>query len=314
MLTAEINRSRKLGVEHEFYVPVLGNMSREGVQDQIANILTQNGIRALARPYSHTLLPSNFDVAVETDGSISPTHPFAGTMYCALEIKTRILTYDEYEALLPRILAIIAHLSGRVNASCGYHVHIGVPEVRHRDGAAVVRSLYNLFHRFEPVLFGLQPPSRWNNTYCRKMENRSRLLHKCHSLESVKRALSGWDRYYAWNCTTLFESNPHLELRHGAGTLEVAKARHWLRTCLQLVEHAITRSCQSGEPVECNRQGLASLLTTCGFKPNSRVYGKVSAELRDTGRYLLMKRWRAFHGPQACPPGMDSENDGAPVF
>ena len=64
----------------------------------------------------------------------------------------------------------------------------------------------------------------------------------CTSTEVLQEILY---RYSALNLTHLFKDAPHLELRHHHGTLDPNKARHWLRFCLRLVDHAIQRSCQA---------------------------------------------------------------------
>jgi hypothetical protein len=174
------------------------------------------------------------------------------------------------------------------------------PEAQEKP--STIRSLYNLMHRFEPVIIdGLLAPSRRQNGYCCRLEDRSRLLHSCHSLASFRRALAHWDRRHGLNLTHIFEENPHLEFRYHQATLSPEKARHWLRFCLQMVQHAVTRNCQAAkEQVPCTRQGLEKLLITTGLKSNSGIYQKVSKELRETGRYLLLDRFRKF--------GSDAEN------
>ena len=293
-LFAEINRDRTLGVEHEFYLPVIGGHHQMDIQRQVAAVLCANGIRAIARNYDHSILPPNVDVAVENDGSINGTVVWQGVYHAPIEVKTRILRYDEWEAIVPKTLQIIQFLGGRTNSTCGFHVHLGLPEINERP--AIIRSLYNLFHRFEPVILGsLVSPSRKGNGYCQRMEDQSRLLHTCKTLSDYRRALRHWQRYYGLNLMPLWGEDPHLELRYHQGTLDPEKARHWIRFCLQMVEHAVTRSCQAAkDQVPDDKSGINKLLTTCGFRQQHGIYEKVSAELRETGRYLLLKRFRHF--------------------
>lgn len=301
-LVAEINRTRTLGVEHEFYLPAIGNVSAMDVQRQVAAVLCANGIRAVARGYDHSVLPTDIDIAVETDGSIHGTTVWEGVQHIPIEIKTRILTYDEWEAIMPKTLQIIQYLGGRINSSCGYHIHLGMPEIRERP--TVIRSIYNLFRRFEPVIIGgLVPPSRRDNGFSCPINRDPRLLHGCKTLQSFQRALRSWTRYMGLNLTHLFERNPHLEVRYAGSTLDPVKARHWLRFCLQMTEHACKRNCQATEEQVANdKKGMFRLLTTCGFRPNSGIYSKVSTELRETGRYLLLKRFRHFKKNESRNP------------
>jgi hypothetical protein len=108
------------------------------------------------------------------------------------------------------------------------------------------------------------------------------------------------DRYYGLNLTHLWGDGPRIELRYHHGTLDAAKARHWLRFTLQMLQHAVTRNCQAGTQLNNERKALDRLLVSCGFKINTRVYSSVSPELRDTGRYLL-RRWKSFCGNVAVP-------------
>ena len=298
-LRAELNRYRRLGVEHECFVPLLGNLTGQEVRQTIAGVLRANGIRAVAREYDRSTLPSDIDVAVETDRSVQGVFAFRDVRFAALEVKTRILTYDEWERVVPKTLGILKCLGADVNSSCGHHVHIGLPEVRQRP--SIIRSLYNLIHRYEPVIIGgLVSLSRRGNGYCQAMDDKSKLLHGCRRLRDFGRVLQHHHKYFGLNMSLLFEDAPRCEFRYWNGTLNAEKARHILRFCLQMVEHAVRRSCQAGEQVSCDRDSLRKLLTACGFRPNSRIYSHVSKELRETGRHLLLKRFRKFH-EQASP-------------
>ncbi len=295
MLAAELNRGRKLGCEYEFSIPVVGRGESYAAQETIAQVLTANGLPAISRGYSHSPISPPYVLAVENDSSVCGEDRYRGVSYAPIELKTKILAgIDEWESIVPKALEICAYLGGRAVQTAGHHVHMSFPEAQEKP--SVIRSLYNLMHRFEPVIIdGLLAPSRRQNGYCRRLEDRSRLLHSCHSLSSYQRELSNWDRRYGLNLTHIWEQNPHLEFRYHQATLNPDKARHWLRFCLQMVQHAVTRSCQAAnEQVPCTRQGLEKLLITCGFKSNSGIYNKVSAELRETGRYLLLDRFRKF--------------------
>ena len=295
MLTAELNRNRRIGVEHEMWFPRLTrNGSNHDYQQMIADVLTQNGIRAVARGYSHDPLPANVDIAVEHDGSIEGSSPFMGVNAIQVEVKTRILNgYDDWEAIVPKTLEICRYLGARVNRSTGHHIHLSFDEVRAEPRK--IRSLYNLFHRFEPVILGLLPPSRRANRFCRPMPDRAKLLHGCKTLNCFARVLSGMDRYHGLNWNHVCDSAPRVEFRYHSGTLETPKARHWLRFCLHMTQHAVNRNCQAAsEQVINDRHGLEKLLVSCGFKCNHGIYATVAPELRQTGKYLL-KRWKALN-------------------
>jgi hypothetical protein len=312
-LKAEINRTRTIGVEHEFYLPVIGltSRSRSEVQQSVADVLTANGIQSIARGYDHSPLPADTDVAVETDASVNGTQTYYGVNHYPIEIKTRVLTYDEYERIVPKMLEIVNYLGGRVNSSCGYHVHLGLPEIKQRP--SIIRSLFNLFFRFEPVIRGsLISPSRRTNHYCGPMPVMPKLLHGCTTLESFRRSLGSWQKYYGLNFLPLWGEHPHIEIRFHQGSLDSDKSKHWLRFCMQMIEHAVTRNCQSTtERVPNSKVGINRLLSTCGFRQQHGIYESVSDELRETGRYLLLKRFRHFKNLEkqsrtSIPSGEDS--------
>lgn len=298
MLIAEINRSRKLGVEYEMTVPLVGRGSGQDVQQTLANVLTANGLSAVARGYSHEPLPSGVDFGVEYDSSVHGESQYSGIEWFPIELKTRILNYDEWEALVPKALDICRYMGARVNRSCGHHVHVALDEVHsRRPGPRVVRSLYNVVHRFEPVIFSLVAPSRCTSRFAQPLPNRSRLFHSCHGIRSFRQTVSRWDRFYGLNLTNALGSNPHVEFRHHHGTLDSEKARHWLRLCMRLIDHAATRNCQAAEQqVASSRKSYDALRYTIGLKSNHGIYAKVSEELKETGRFFL-KRWKTFNAP-----------------
>jgi hypothetical protein len=294
LLEAMLNRSRTIGAEYEMTVPLVGSGNGMDIQRALAQALTANGVRAIARPYSHDPLPNNMDIAVEFDNSVQGESRYSGIRWFPIEVKTRILTYDEWEALVPKTLDICRYLGARVNPSCGHHLHFGFPEIE--QDPRHVRSIWNLFHRFNDVIFGIVAPSRRHSNFCRPMPPASKILHGANSIRTLKQRLGQYDRYYALNLSHIFDQPPRLELRHRDSTLDPNKARHWLRFCLQLVQHSVTRTCQAApSSLPNDRKSLEKLLVTVGLKVNTRVYSSVSDELRETGRHLL-QRWKGFHG------------------
>jgi hypothetical protein len=294
-LVADLNRERLLGVEHEFSAVCVGNGSGMDVQRSIAEVLSANGIASMARGYDHS--PFSQDIAVEYDSSVHGTSEWRGVRHFPIELKTRPLTYGDYERIVPNALKIAQYMGGRANHSCGYHVHVGLPEFKHNP--RVARSLYNAAHRYQNVILACQPPSRRENNYCRALPSAGRFLHGANSLNALRSKLSQLDRFYWLNLTNLWADEPHVEFRVFAGTLDPTRAAMTVRLCLQLVQHAVTRNCQGvEEPLSNNRKGIEALLIGCGFKVNTKVYSKVSSELRETSKWLL-KRWKHWNVPNA---------------
>ena len=302
MLHAEINRSRRIGTEFEFVLPQTGTGGGDDVRRTLAEVLTANGLRTVARRYSHQPVPGNADLAVESDASVDGQRRYTGIRWQSIELKTRILDgIDDWERIVPPALEICRYLGGRVNVSTGHHVHIAMPEVRHR--VASFRSLYNTLHRYEALIYGLVAPSRRTGSYARPMHDRPGLLNGCGSLAAISRAMSGHPRSSGFNPIHLFSDSPRWESRYHGGTLDAEKARHWLRLMLRLTDHACLRTCKTAKvQLPNDRQSLDKMLVTIGLKVNSRVYATVSPELRETGRFLL-NRWKSLNAdqPQSLP-------------
>ena len=276
-------------------MPIIGGGGSPDVQQTIADIFNQNGICACSRGYGHLPVPSSCDVAVEQDGSIQGEQKYQGVRWAQVEVKTRILNgLSDWEQVVPRTLEILRYCGGRITPSCGHHLHIGFSEFE--SDPTQIRSLWNLIHRFEGVIYGLVAPSRRGNSACRPLPPASKYLHGANSARNIRKRLSTLDRYYGLNTTHLWTDSPRIELRYGSGTIETEKARHWARFCCRLVDHACTRTCQAAPASLPNdRQSLERLLVTVGLKVNSKVYANITPELRETGKFLL-KRWKQFNG------------------
>jgi len=291
MRFANLNATRRMGAEFEMTIPSVSGGTGGDVQRTLARILSSNGVRAVDRAYTHARVPSNSDITVEYDSSIRGESRYQGISWHSIEVKTRILNgIADWEAVVPKTLEICRYLGARVNRSCGHHLHIDFREASFRP--ATIRSLYNLIHRFEPVIFGLVAPSRRENGYARALDDHSRRFHGCRSRSSYYRALQGWQRERGLNLIHLFETEPRIELRYHQGTLDANKARHWMRLLNRLVEHSVTRSCQAArQQVQNNRKGFDAFRYTIGLRSNAGIYSKVCPELKETSKYLL-KRWK----------------------
>jgi len=289
---------RLIGVEIECVVPIIGRGDNLDVQTLLAEVLTNQGIRSVARAYSHQPIPADCKLAVEHDASLRDESRFAGLRWSKIEVKTAPMTFRELERILPQALEVINYFGARVNASCGLHVHHHLPEVV--DRPQVVKSLQHLFWRFHPVMYGLVAPSRRSNTYCAPPQQvDAKRYDACTSYEKVCQALSRLGRYQGLNLQNLSNrSRLTVEWRLHQGTTEWPKIKAWVLATQRWVEHAVARSCHyKPEPMPNTREGFNALLVTTGLKGNSRIYAKVDKELRQVGRFLL-RRWRQFNLPR----------------
>ena len=259
MRHSELNYGRQMGCEMEMTVPLVGRGSGHDVQETLASVLSANGLRAIARGYSTDLLPPNVDLAVEHDASIGGENRYRGISWFPIEIKTRVLGgTTDWEAVVPRMLDICRYMGARVNSSCGHHVHVGIPEVNHK--LSTIRSLVNLIHRFELIIYGVVAPSRRQNGYATPLSSQSRMLHGCHALSTYRRRLAQFTRRNGLNLSHVLDPEPRVEFRYHHGTLDPEKCRYWMRILNRLVEHATTDPFPFVVPVSLREPG-------CGCSP-----------------------------------------------
>lgn len=164
MLMASLNHSRRIGIEIEMAVPLIGGGQAHDLRVKMAAILTANGLKAIARTYSHAPVPDGYDIVIEHDGSIRGETQYEGIEWVQVEVKTRILTgTEDFDRIVKKLCDICRYLGARQNTSTAVHLHIEFAEVRERP--EIIRSFYNLAHRFQNPIFGLVAPSRRNNRY-----------------------------------------------------------------------------------------------------------------------------------------------------
>ena len=213
-------------------------------------------LSAIARNYSHADVPTDF--AIETDSSLSFADcPYEGVRIASLEVKTRILNgVTDFGGVVPKALELMSWIGCRVNQTTGLHVHISIPEIR--DEPRVIRSVYNLIHKYQYVLFGLCPQSRLTSRYCQPLSTAPALLKGCRTMRCFKQALSSLDRHHLVNFEHLFGSDtPRIEFRLFASTLNKTKALNSVRLVCGLVDHAVRRSVQAvSEPLTNDRRAL----------------------------------------------------------
>lgn len=285
-----------MGIEIEMTMPLIGGGEPHDLRTTMAGIFSVNGLRSLARNYSHSPVPDGYDVVVESDSSIRGETLYQGVQWVPIECKTKPLQgIDEFDRVVKRLCDLCRYLGARQNTSTGTHLHVEFVEAQKTP--AVIRSFFNLVHRFEPVVFGLVAPSRRNNNFCKRLPNHAKLLHSCSRLDQFSQALTaaGSERYWACNMTHLFGHGPRIEFRHHHGSLDFTKLRHWRNLCMRFIDQAIQRNCKASQvQLPNDKASLLRMLVTLGLKPNSRVFAKVDPELRATGRFLL-RRWKELN-------------------
>ena len=286
---------RKLGIEIEAVIPIIGSGDNRDVQQLLAEVLSNHGMRSISRSYCREPLPFGCVFAVEHDSSLRDESKYQGLRWSKIEMKTYPMTWANLERILPQALDILNYFGARVNYSCGLHVHHHLPEVHHRP--RIVRNLSNLWWRYHPVMYGLVAPSRLRNVYCTPPREVDAMVYDaCYSYPRLCHHLYRSNRYSGLNLMNLADSDRlTVEWRIHQGTTDLQKIRGWVLATQRWTEHAVARSCHyRREPTANTRAGLNALLVMTGLKSNSRIYCKVQKELRDVGRYLV-RRWTHFN-------------------
>ncbi len=68
----------KIGIAIECVVPIIGSGDNSDVQRLLAQVLTNQGIRAISRSYTQQAVPSGCKLAVEHDMSLRDESKYAG--------------------------------------------------------------------------------------------------------------------------------------------------------------------------------------------------------------------------------------------
>jgi hypothetical protein len=153
-------------------------------------------------------------------------HYTAGRMPC--EIVSPILKGDEGIQQLVEVVRLIKAHGGRVNQSCGLHVHVGW----NGDDKALAR-LITLVANFEKAIFASTgTKKRESGRWCHGLQR--------HGDASRARQEASYERYHILNLNNLVTGRrPTVEFRAFAGTLNITKIVGAVRLCVGLVERAL---------------------------------------------------------------------------
>jgi hypothetical protein len=167
----------------------------------------------------------------KTDGSLTnPPSGMVGREYVAPPLKP-----SELFRQLETVLNVIKHHGGKVNKTCGLHVHIDA------SGFTPKRLQYLVNHmvKSEEALDKMLAPSRRGNS--RWAKSMRPMLHTAIAGGRVQRG--GNFRYRKLNCQA-FLDHKTVEYRSHQGTLDFAKIVPWVAIC-----QATTERCRLKVPV-----------------------------------------------------------------
>lgn len=169
----------------------------------------------------------------ERDGSVNSTdRAFVGVEFVSPKLKG-----VEGIRQIQAVAAKLAEWGAHVDASCGFHVHIGFA----RSDMKSLRKLVHLVASYEKALFATTgTKARENNGFCQPIHHRFKGL----ALQSDNVAGLGYvaeNRYHSLNLSNLIQNKkPTVEFRAFAGTVDGELMIAHALTCLALVERAMT--------------------------------------------------------------------------
>ncbi|MEM1687714.1 MAG: amidoligase family protein [Nanopusillaceae archaeon] len=185
--------------------------------------LEASGIRAQITGYNGGKINTYF--AIGTDSSLSSSEDDGE----AIEITSPQLIGwgDKGFQVVKKVLEEWNEIGGKVNRTCGVHVHVDTWDFRRNDYLKLAIFMFIS----QPFLFAILPQSRWENSYCK-------LLNADIISKLGLRALLQ-DRYRVLNFRNI-EKN-HVEFRLFNGSLNASKIEAYTLISLEIVEAVKTR-------------------------------------------------------------------------
>lgn len=212
---------------------------------------------------------------IERDGSVTQ---FRNNQEFGGEVVGPILTIPDFAQLNTVLKALRlptdwygAMLGGKVNASCGLHIHVGVKDLTPAQRAKIVRHWYNT----TAVIHTFVAQSRINNHYCAQMNQRE-VDQVATLLEFATTSQGSFDRttnkYRSLNVLP-FPKIGTFEFRLHQGTLNATKVRNWVTLLLAFVGgFATEQQAPLGQTVERTERFLDILIAKTQAPTNLKKY------------------------------------------
>jgi hypothetical protein len=135
---------------------------------------------------------------------------------------TALFKQSKTNEIVKSICNVIKLAGGKVNNSCGLHVHL---DMRNRDATVGYNNLYMCL----PIINAIVPPNRtkgnWSQRYC--AQNVKHILDE---------QLSQGGRYWAINAQSIREHKT-LEVRIHSGTVNATKIINFVKLLTMIVDH-----------------------------------------------------------------------------
>jgi hypothetical protein len=218
--------NRTFGIEAEFF----------GIRPQVAiDALAAVGIACSYEGYTHRVMNT---WKIVTDGSVNST----GTGTGGLELVSPILQGEAGLAQAALAVSTLLAAGGRVDRSCGLHVHIGMNNL---TGAEIMKVL-DLYAANQSHINTIIARSRQSNSYCPPLNlghgsryNSYDTVRQARTVSDIRSATSNFHRYSVVNLTA-YAKYGTIEFRQHQGTLNGEKVASWVKFLLALIEKATT--------------------------------------------------------------------------
>jgi hypothetical protein len=259
-------------------------------QNEAAEVLTENGIYTEDDGYHHRTVDY---WRITEDGSVSQE---------GCELVSPILhSRKKPDMDVSRLaLSVLQRHGGRVNRSCGLHVHHNLRGKKVADVAETVAH----WAAFQPLIEKLLPASRWSGSYSNSMRdggNWYRSVTTRYGAEHAASSLSGgpWGRYHAVNLQAITDHGT-LEYRQHSGTLNGDKLEMWvlftraLHDVRKVGTYSTLLDIYGSDTAICDELKLDGMMKYLGLPRRVRQF--------------YVDRATALHGPGNY--GIDDEDSG----
>lgn len=252
------------GVEFEgFGVPHAG----------LAQALTESGIPTSAEGYNHS---TRDHFKVVSDSSISGTDPF--------ELVTPKLFGASGFSQIRTLCKVVTRQGGDANSSTGTHIHVDAWNCTIRDA----RNVLALWHRIQPVVLMLVPPSRRTSHFCKPVT--PDLVGAVNAMRSISQ-LGRIDRYHNLNLAA-YARHGTFEFRLHSGSFNAEKVVSWAVFVL-----LVTAAAKRGIDPQSVPQTWAGVGEAIGLTSGTSVIRQAHRYL--TGRHAHFTRTAADPSPGA---------------
>ena len=249
-----------------------------------------------------------YDGSIHTERRENGRIVSAGNDY-STEMVSPKLEYSEMGKLQEVVRCLRRH-GGRVNTSCGMHVHIDAANHTPRS----LKNALTIMYSKEDILFkALKVQTRRENDYCQKvrpavLDKIRRMPHSTISMEKLKQAWYGgvdgsyehynWTRYYALNLHAVF-SKGTLEWRCFESTLHAGKVRANITLALAISAQAINQRCTQMRKTEISENPCFT------FRTFLLRLGLIGPEYKNVREHLLAnlegdRAWRYDRSNYEC--------------